>query len=61
MRTGLLRLRSFRRERHGSVPVQYALVAAGTALVAVTIAQIAAGKIAEKFSAVSSALTKTQF
>jgi hypothetical protein len=58
----LLQLRSLRFNRQGSVPLQYALVAVGTALVAaVMVAQTAAGKVAAKLGAVSSALTKIQF
>ena len=61
MRVALRRLQSLRGDRRGSVPVQYGLVAAGVALVAVMIAQTAAGKVAEKLGAVSSALTRIQF
>lgn len=58
MRTLLHRLRN---DRLGSVPAQYALVAAGTALVAVMVAQTAAGQVAGKLGAVAAALTRIQF
>jgi len=45
----------------GSVPIQYAIVVAGTALIAVLVAQTAAGKVAEKLGAFTSVLTRSQF
>jgi hypothetical protein len=57
----LQRLRCMRDDSHGSVPLQYAILAAGTALVAVMISQTAAGKVADKLNAVAAALIKIQF
>jgi hypothetical protein len=60
--TGILRsLRCMRDDSHGSVPLQYAILAAGTALVAVMISQTAAGRVADKLNVVAAALTKIQF
>lgn len=43
------------------MPPQYAIVAAGTALVSMMIAQAAGNKVAEKLNAVTAALNKIQF
>lgn len=54
-------LRRFAASKTGSVPLQYAMVLAGTAAATMVIVQTASHKIAEKFSVVTSALNKIQF
>jgi hypothetical protein len=54
-------LRRFAASKAASVPLQYAMVLAGTAAATMVIVQTASNKIAEKFSVVTSALTKIQF
>ena len=54
-------LRSLRDSRAGSVPLQYAILAAGMAIVTIMTAQTAGNKVAEKLNAVTSALNKVQF
>jgi hypothetical protein len=55
------KLRSMHDSRLGSVPLQYAIVAAGTAIVTMMIVQTTSNKVAEKLGAVTTALTKIQF
>jgi Flp pilus assembly pilin Flp len=57
----LQRLRCMRDDSHGSVPLQYAILAAGTALVAMAVAETASNKVADRLNAVTSALNKIQF
>ncbi len=54
-------LRRLARSKAGSVPLQYAMVLGATAAVTMLIVQTASNKIADKFSAVSTALNKIQF
>ena len=54
-------LRSLRDSRQGSVPLQYAILAAGIAIVTIMTAQTASNKVVEKLDAVTSALNKIQF
>ena len=54
-------LRGLRGCSVGSVPLQYAIVAAGTALVTMMIVQAAAGRVVDKLDAVTSALSKIRF
>jgi Flp pilus assembly pilin Flp len=61
MRRFIEKLRSLRDNKRGSVPVQYALVAGLTALVATTVAQTVTSKVADKINAVTSALNKIPF
>lgn len=56
----LAKLRSLRGEKRGSVLLQYALVAAGTAIVTMMIVQTSANKVAERLNAVTDVLTKVQ-
>lgn len=57
----LARIRSLRDSRLGSVPLQYAIVAGGTAVVTMMIVQTTSNKVAEKLNAVTSALNKVRF
>lgn len=58
----LLRLlRKLYGNTRGSVPLQYAIVAAGTALATMMIVEAASRRVADKLNAVTSALNKTQF
>ena len=61
MRALLARLRGLSDNRLGSVPLQYAIVAAGTAVVTLGIVQITSTRVADKLNAVTSALNKVQF
>lgn len=56
----LATLRSLRGEKLGSVPLQYALVAAGTAIVTMMIVQTSANNVAERLNAVTDVLNKVQ-
>jgi hypothetical protein len=49
-----------RDSRPGSAPLQYAIVAAGTAIVTMMIVETACKKVGEKLNAVTSALNKVQ-
>jgi Flp pilus assembly pilin Flp len=61
MRRVIEKLRSLRDNMRGSGPVQYALVAGLTALVATTVAQTVTSKVADKIDAVTLALNKIHF
>jgi Flp pilus assembly pilin Flp len=61
MRRFIEKLRGLRDNERGSLPVQYALVAGLTALMATTVAQTVSSKITDKINAVTSALNKIQF
>lgn len=54
-------LRRLLRSKAGSVPLQYAMVLGATAAVTMLIVQTASTKIADKFTAVTTALNKIQF
>jgi len=55
------KLCALRDSRQGSVPLQYALVAGLTALVATTVAQTVTDNITAKINAVTTILNKIQF
>ena len=55
------KLRASRDSKQGSMPVQYALVAGLTALVATTGSQTVTSKVADKLNAVTSILNRIQF
>jgi hypothetical protein len=57
----LARLRSLRDSRRASVPLQYAIVAAGTAIVTMMIVAATGNKVADKLNAVTAALHKSRF
>jgi hypothetical protein len=61
MRRLVVSLRGPRDSRLGSVPLQYAIVAAGTAIVTLMIVQTTGNKVVDKLNAVTSALNKVQF
>jgi hypothetical protein len=54
-------LRALRENRQGSMPPQYAMVVALTALATTAIAQTVTSKVADKLNAVTTALNKVQF
>jgi hypothetical protein len=60
MKRLLRKLQSVQNSRTGSVPVQYAIVAAGTAIVTMLIVQVTGKAVADKLNAVTSVLSKIQ-
>ena len=60
MRRFIESLRALRNNQHGSMPLQYALVAA-LAMGTVLITQSVTSKVADKLNAVKSVLNKVQF
>ena len=60
MRRFIGSLRALRNNQHGSMPLQYALVAA-LAIGTVLITQSVTSKVADKLNAVKSVLNKVQF
>lgn len=61
MKRLILALQGLRASAGGSLPLQYAIIASGTALVAMAITHVASSKVAQKLNAVASALNKIQF
>ncbi len=61
MRRLIENLRRLRDNQHGSMPLQYALVAALAMGTTVMITQTVTSKVADKLNAVASALNKIQF
>jgi hypothetical protein len=61
MKRLMLTLRRLRASDCGSLPLQYAIIASGTTLVALMIMQTASSKVAQKLNAVTATLNKTQF
>jgi Flp pilus assembly pilin Flp len=55
------KLRALRDNHQGSMPLQYALLAAMTTVVSTMIAQTVTSKVADKINVVTSALNKIQF
>jgi Flp pilus assembly pilin Flp len=54
------KLRTLRDNRLGSVPLQYAIVLTVVSLATVLVAQTVSSKLADKFDAVTSALSRSK-
>ena len=61
MRRVIESVRRLRDNEHGSMPLQYGLIAALTTATVVMITQTVSSKVADKLNAVTSALNKIQF
>jgi Flp pilus assembly pilin Flp len=61
MRGVIESLRRLRDNEHGSMPLQYGLIAALTTATTVMVAQTVTSKVADKLDAVASALSRIRF